>query len=236
MPLLDHFHPPFNVERHWESFHATWIGSIADALNQTLPENYFAEEQLHPSARLEIDVATFERERLESGSVAVVDRTTWTPAAPTWTVASVVNEGIELLVFQSEGGAQLVAAIELVSPANKDRPETRRAFAAKCANCLHSGVALIVIDVVTERTANLHNELMHMLGNTAECQSSAELYAVAYRPVLRNAERHVEMWPTTLSLGKPLPELPLWIAPDLAIPVSLEAAYQDACRRRRIVN
>jgi len=44
-----------------------------------------------------------------------------------------------------------VAAIELVSPGNKDRPETCRLFAAKCVAYLTRGIGLVVIDIVTER-------------------------------------------------------------------------------------
>ena len=58
MPLLDHFHPPLSLERHWESFHAAWSGSLADALNHILPECYFAEELTHAGTGVEIDVAT----------------------------------------------------------------------------------------------------------------------------------------------------------------------------------
>jgi hypothetical protein len=240
MPLLDHFNPPFSKQRHWESFHATWIGSIADALNANLlPQGYFAEEQVQPSADLEIDVATFEdqaSERVESGGTAIAARKTWTPAAATWTIPGVVYEGVELLVFQNDGGTRVVAAIELISPANKDRPETRRTFAAKCASYLSAGVSLIVIDVVTPRKANLHNELVAMLGQeSGSCQSPAEIYAVGYRPLLRNSNREIEIWPAELAIGKSLPELPLWIAPDLAVPINLETAYQDACRRRRLI-
>ena len=50
MPLLDHFHPPLSRERHWESFHGTWAGAIADALNRVLPRGYFAEELTHAGA------------------------------------------------------------------------------------------------------------------------------------------------------------------------------------------
>jgi hypothetical protein len=112
MPLLDHFRPPLSQERHWESFHTTWAGAIADALNQQLPEGYFAEEQLHPSARVEIDVATFEQAGgASAGGVALAARKTWSPAAPTWTIPGVLIEGVELLVFQNEGGPRLVGAI-----------------------------------------------------------------------------------------------------------------------------
>src|SRR5260370_40438251 len=71
MPLMDHFHPPLSLERHWESFHAAWAGSIADALNTQLPSGYFAEEQTHAGASIEIDVATFEKAAMESNGASV---------------------------------------------------------------------------------------------------------------------------------------------------------------------
>jgi len=45
----------------------------------------------------------------------------------------------------------------------RDRPATRRAFAATCAACLQQGVGLIVVDIVTERKATLRNELKNLL-------------------------------------------------------------------------
>jgi hypothetical protein len=237
MPLLDHFRPPLSQERHWESFHTTWAGSIADALNeQWLPEGYFAEEQLHPRARVEIDVATFEEAdaaNRPAGGTAVASRATWTPAAPAWTVPLVFAEGVELLVYQREGGPMLVGAIELVSPANKDRPAARKAFAAKCAGYLHAGVGLLIVDVVTSRVANLHNELLSLLERD-DCKLVAELYAVAYRPLWPDDEGRLEIWPAELAVGRTMPDLPLWLGPDLVVPVNLESTYLDACRRRRI--
>ena len=49
-----------------------------------------------------------------------------------------------------------MAAIELISPGNKDRVGKRRLFAAKCATYLSRGIGLILVDVVTSRAANLH--------------------------------------------------------------------------------
>jgi hypothetical protein len=57
----------------------------------------------------------------------------------------------------------LVGVIELVSPGNKDRPAERLAFATKCASYLAQGVSLIVMDVVTNRHANLHNDIMRLM-------------------------------------------------------------------------
>ena len=72
----------------------------------------------------------------------------------------VFPDDFEVRVFSSRGGNRLVAAIELISPGNKDRAEERRAFAAKCAAYLQQGVSLVIVDVITERRANLHNDII----------------------------------------------------------------------------
>jgi len=129
-----------------------------------------------------------------------------------------------------------VAAIELVSPSNKDRETHRHAFAVKCASYLYQGISLIVIDIVTSRQANLHDEVMQMLGRAAPFGLPAEspLYAVAYRPVVRDEAEQIEAWPATLALGQPLPVLPLALNAELSLPLDLEATYTAACQRRRL--
>jgi hypothetical protein len=244
MPLLDHFRAPLSTQRHWESFHTTWAGAIADTLNdRLLPEGYFAEEQVHPSARVEIDVATFEEagrasavERSAGGGTALAPPRVWTPPAPTAIVPLVFPERFEVLVFASEGGPTLVAAIELVSPANKDRPAERSAFVTKCASYLHQAVALIVVDVVTTRTANLHNELMRQINGPPESllDDAVSLYAAAYWPIRRDESDLAEVWTESLQIGHELPVLPLALNAACVLPLDLGATYDDACRRRRI--
>ena len=164
MPLLDHFHPPLAPRRHWESFHVNWAGAIADDLNESLlPEGYFAEEHAQLGPMVEIDVATFtdpEPSAQRSGGTAILPPRAWAPPAPAMVVPAAFPDAFEVLVFEGEGGARLVAAIELVSPGNKDRDAHRRAFAVKCASYLCRGISLIVIDIVTSRRANLHDEIL----------------------------------------------------------------------------
>ena len=137
-------------------------------------------------------------------------------------------------LYSTTAGLTLVAAIELIGPGNKDRPEQRQAFAIKCASYLHQGVSLIVIDIVTSRRANLYNEIIALLPSAcgSEMPAQAALYAAAYRPVLCQACAEIEIWPATFSVGDPLPELPLHLTGDLFVPVDFEATYQEACRRR----
>jgi hypothetical protein len=118
-----------------------------------------------------------------------------------------------------------VAAVELVSPRNKDRPDARRAFAVKCASYLQQGVSVVLVDAVTERTANLHAELFELLGRSPEGTEAAPLYAASYRTLTAEEPTRLEAWVEALSLGSPLPTLPLWLDADLAIPFDLEESY-----------
>src|SRR5262245_16323494 len=170
MPLLDLFHPPLSLRRNWSSVHGYWASFLGGSLNSGLwPPGYFAE--MHVSlagGRVEVDVAAQKESSngipsgsaaASSGGVATLTAEAWAPPAPALEMPAVFPDEMEVLVFESKGGLSLVAAIELVSPGNKDRPEARRAFAMKCLTYLQQGIGLIVVDVVTERHANLHDEM-----------------------------------------------------------------------------
>jgi hypothetical protein len=240
MPLLDHFHAPLAPRRRWESFHVNWAGAMADLLNERLlPPGYFAEEHAHLGPRVEIDLATF----AEPASAAPAETATatlptrvWAPPAPAFALPAAFPDRFEVLVFEGEAGATLVAAVELVSPGNKDRALHRRAFAVKCASYLCQGISLILIDIVTSRLANLHNETMTLLGHGDEfaLPQDLSLYAVAYRPLVRGDAEQIEVWPTPLAVGQELPVLPLALNAELSLPLDLEATYTAACHRRRL--
>jgi hypothetical protein len=139
-------------------------------------------------------------------------------------------------VFSEEEGPRLVAAIELVSLANKDRPANRRMFAVKCASYLQSGVSVVIVDVVTERSGNLHADLLELLHArlTTPAQDVKDLDAAAYRTVPASKSVSLETWAHLLTLGDSLPTLPLWLQPDLCLPLDLDATYRAACAARRI--
>jgi hypothetical protein len=72
-----------------------------------------------------------------------------------------------VLVINIEAGPTLVGAIELVSPSNKARPAARRGFAMKCQNYLNAGIGLIIVDVVTQRRVNLHDQMARLIVGNA---------------------------------------------------------------------
>ncbi|HZT80260.1 MAG TPA: DUF4058 family protein [Gemmataceae bacterium] len=239
MPLLDHFRPPLSLLRPWESFHTTWATAIADQLNQDLlPPGFIALEQVHAGAAIEIDVGTYDSPGPQpgAGGTATVARTVWLPAATPVVMPAAFPPSCTVEIQMTEGGRTLVGAIELVSPGNKDRDGKRRLFAAKCATYLAKGVGVVVIDVVTTRQGNMHNELLSLAGLDASLAMArdAGTYAVAYRPLRRDGSEQVEAWPVPLAVGDTLPRVPLSLAADFCVPVDLEAAYAEACRRRRV--
>jgi hypothetical protein len=248
MPLLNHFHPPLSRQRHWESFHGQWAGSLASALNSgLLPPGYFAEMQVTlAGGRVEVDVPTLEELTNGSasvsgggsseGGVATLAAPVWAPPAPALEMAATFPDEVEVLVFATEAGPTLVAAIELVSPRNKDRPDARRAFAIKCLSYLQAGIGLLLVDVVTSRHANLHDEMAALLPAEAPLfPGSAPLYAAAYRPFRRQDAERIAVWPVTLALGQALPVMPLWLRGVTApVRVDLDAAYAEARQRSQL--
>ncbi len=232
MPLLDHFRPPLSTRRHWHSFHNAWSTYLADDLNQRLPEGYFAE----PNAQfgIEIDVATYSEVDSGTSSRWLEEYPQWIPESPTVTLPFQLNtDVIEVQVFSFQEGPTLVGAIELISPANKDRPAHRDAFTSKCQTYLQQGIGLIIVDVVTMLSANLHNELMKRLGMPIE-PMDADLYAIAYRVAETSESPHLDIWQEALRVGSQLPILPLYLKGGLYLPINLESAYHYTCIRQRI--
>lgn len=242
MPLLDHFHPPLSERRSWEGFHGLWAAALVEKLNgDVLVDEYYADMQVHVGSRVQVDVATLDAFEADRGSGQQEPNTAtlapaWAPPATDLVISTTFPDEIEIQVFATTTGATLVAAIELVSPGNKDRPQERRAFAAKCVDYLARGVGLIVVDIVTNRMANLHNDVMALLGQEGRflLPASAVTFAVAYRPSRRESGDQVEVWPRTLAMGESLPVLPLALRNAAAVPVDLEETYNEACRRSRI--
>jgi hypothetical protein len=245
MPLRDHFRPPLSNRRSWEGVHGAWPTVIVMGLNPRLPPRYVAEPQVHLGSSIEVDVATYgEGEagassagREDNGGVATA---IWAPPRPTLAVATDAPnmDEYEVRVYDTESGNRLVAAVEIVSPSNEDRPEHRRAFVAKCAALLQNRVCVAIVDLVTARASNLYGDLLELFGQTdpALAGGPSPLYAVSCRWAQARAGDGwlLETWLHPLALGQPLPTLPLWLAEDLAVPLELEASYEETCRILRI--
>jgi hypothetical protein len=237
MPLRDHFRPPVSKKSSWEGFHAMWPASIVQQLRKQLPPGFIAEPRVRLGTSMEIDVGALEADEAPrigqangNGGVATA---VWTAAAPVVAVETDPPDEYEyeVLVFDLERERTLVAAIELVSPANKDRPESRQSFVAKCAALLRKGVAVSLVDLVSIRRFNLYAQLMEFIGHPDPTMSNEEppIYAASCRWVTKGTRARLEAWSHSLVVGQPLPTLPLWLRDDLVTALALEPSYEQAC-------
>lgn len=240
--LLDHFHPPLSNRRDWHGFHNTWASAIVTDLNRRLPRGVHAAPDIRFG--IEVDVGVVEEPEPDgpddfSGTWA---EETWQPPEPVLVADfSVTTDVVEVQIVNHSYNPPILAAIELVSPANKDRPAHRDAFVSKCETLLRDGAGLIVVDVVTDRHADLHHELATRLDLPRI--DTSRLYAAAYR-VRRDGESRVrhgdesdtqlDVWYESLELGVPLPTLPLFLRVGPMLGIDLDATYRSAAEMLRI--
>jgi hypothetical protein len=143
----------------------------------------------------------------------------------------------EVRIYDVERGRQLVA-IEIVSPSNKDRPDTREAFTGKVISLLQQGVCVSLVDLVSVRQANLYADVLRLLGRTDPAFSAAtpSLYAATLRSrdlLTRKPHKRrklLDAWFYPMAIGLALPTLPIWLTPDLHVMLSLETSYDETCK------
>jgi hypothetical protein len=244
MPLRDHFRPPVSKKHSWDELHGGWPMMIVQQPYPNLPRGFTAAPGVHLVTSFEIVVSAYEegeamlsRAGNGNGGIAVA---TAAPPIPTLTMQSELpdQEEYEVRVYDDRHARRLVAAIEIVSPANKDRPTSRSAFVARVAALLQRDVCVSIVDVVTNRRSNLYANLLELIERTDPSLGARPpaIYAVTIRGRKR-IRKHplLDIWFYPLKVGQRLPALPIWLDLDLAIMLDLEPSYEEACRLLHIV-
>jgi len=231
MPLRDHFHSPVNDRHAWDELHGTWPTFIVMALKAKLSPGYVAVPKIHLGTFIE--TPEFPEESSGSDHSGGIATATWTVPKP---AVDVIGEPpdqdeYEVRVYDIERNRRLVAAVEIISPSNKDRLDSRRLFAGKCATLLYEGVSVAIVDLVTIRHANLYSELLEFVGQTDPSfgADTPTTYAAVCRWTQKKKPRRFQSWTNSMRIGDALPTLPLWLTDDLAVPLELESPYEQAC-------
>ena len=233
MPLRDHFRSPANDTHSWEEVHGQWPAEIVRVLNPILPAGFRAGPIVRLGSPFEPDVITYDRgpRDPDAGGATATQAT----PAPTFTLDADLadQDDYEVRVYDAEQGRHLVAAIEIVSPSNKDRTETRELFVGKVAALLQQDVCVSLVDLVTVRRANLYADLVTLFGHIDPqlAPTPPHLYAVTLRG--RRPPKggfRLDAWFYPMAVGEPLPTLPIWLSPDLRVMLPLEPSYQETCR------
>ncbi|HEY1188789.1 MAG TPA: DUF4058 family protein [Gemmata sp.] len=248
MPLLDHFHGPIAKEHEWETFHTRWGVALADDLNQRLPKRFIASAPMRLGPAVAADVAEREWVSEDNGTAhthppgsangvpVATEIETYAPPATDLAMPATFPDEYKVEVRDTLKASRVIGVIELVSEANKKEKNEREQFAAKCLSYLGKGIGLVVIDIVTTRHWNLHNELVRLAGHDAKFLMPGDpwTYAAAYRPVNRQKKDLIDLWRWPLVVGAALPAVPLALKEYGCVKLDLEATYTEACVRLRI--
>ena len=230
MPIHDWTRVDAGIFLH---FHHGWIDDLSRALNRGLlpPDHYALLEQI--AGGLGPDVLTLQR---PSNGVGVTN-------APAGGVALAVTPPrvhfrlraepdlyaakANTIVIRHISHHDIIAILEIVSPGNKSSRHGLRAFVGKAVEVLQAGVHLLILDLFPPGPRDpqgIHKAVWdELIDNDFALPPNRPLTLAAYigGPF---SEAFVE--PT--AVGAPLTEMPLFLTPDVYIPVPLETTYQSA--------
>jgi len=217
----------------YHNFHVLWLSAITNRLSAgLLPKGMIAmAEQIIGGP--EPDVMTLRQNDVEfsaDGSGGGAGTTTEAlPKPKTEFVIPVEVEGYaakanRVVVRHSLG--KVVAVVELVSPGNKDSRHALRSFVEKTVDLLYDNVNLLVIDPFPPSPRDpqgIHKAIWDEITDEPfALPEDRQLTLAAYQAApIKTA--YVEPF----AVGKPIPDMPLFLHNDFYINVPLEATYMD---------
>ncbi len=230
MPVHDWSRVEAGIFHH---FHHAWVDEIARALNRGLlpPDHYALAEQI--AGGLGPDVLTL---RLTAngappdtgprGGVALAE------APPKVGYRARAEPDLyatraKAVVIRHVSNHQVIAVAEIVSPGNKNSRHGLRAFVQKALELLRAGAHLLIADLFPPGPRDpqgIHKAIWdELIENEFLLPGDRPLTLAAYigGPC---PEAFVEL----RAVGGVLPEMPLFLSPEVYVPVPLEATYQSA--------
>ncbi len=221
----------------FHAFHTRWISEMMGALNAgLLPKGYYAlAEQV--ATRMQTDVLTLRPSSWDlprvgtNGGVAVAEAPPHVGLRvrpdPTRKPRHPIRRGRHL-VIRHVTGHHVVALIEIVSPANKDRKAHVRELAQKVVRSLEAGVHVLLIDLLPPSAhdpGGLHAAVWRWF-DTAPYESPADrpLALVSYAWDGEEPQAYLE----SVAVGRPLIDMPLFLTAERYVNVPLEPTYRAA--------
>lgn len=212
---------------YWDGMHLGWIVETLRELRRLLPPGYTARagsgplvaigpERVYPDVSVTAPTATAIR-------TATAGR-----RAPDLELTIAELTPIDSAVLVARGG-RLVAAVELVSPGNKDRPGRREQYTTRYAGYLRGGVNLLLVDVHRLPTGfSFSRSIAESLAEGVSTNGTPEAVAYGVGGPAATGGRYLAVWHSPLALGAALPTMPLPLAGEDVVDIDLEATYTRA--------
>jgi hypothetical protein len=215
-----------------------WIAELNKTLNSgLLPSGYYSLAEQHANAAIP-DLLTLHASPAEgkpaaptpvAGGLAVAESPPQVQRKLTVGGAALMRR--RTLAIRHVSEHRLVAILEIVSPANKDRRRTVVDFAGKIVAALAYGVHAFVIDLFPpgpHDSAGMHGANWQRLEETEEPYDLPEDDPLTLASYV--AAEPVEVYLEHPEVGDSLPQMPLFLRPDRYINLPLETTYQETYR------
>lgn len=225
MPLHD-----WGDRSGWEGLHHLWIAGLLHWIRPRLPAGYRAYIGSAPLLAIGAPPGRPGLSVWDWPGVSVSPRESTTAARgsePDVEVAvAAIDPGSALLV---ERQGRLVAAVELISPRNKDRPMAREAYLARYLGYLMEAVNLVMIDLHPRPFGFSFADRIAEALSLGRPPCPPPL-AISYRvgEPAATGGRFLAIWTRPLAVGKVLPTLPLPLSVEEEVPIDLEGTYNRA--------
>ena len=218
----------------FHAFHTAWITHLSESLNGgILPSGYYALPEQH-GGRLIADVLTLhipqpgsQQPAEPKGGVALADAP---PRVRRKLSPSPSSRGTRrTLAIRHVSGHKIIALIEIVSPANKDRAAHVAEFADKVETALFSGIHVLLADILTPGNHDpqgMHAAVWQRFDDEPYTLPASEPLTLASYVAGPRPDAYLEH----VAIRSPLPDMPLFLNPDWYINVPLEATYLEAFR------
>jgi hypothetical protein len=213
----------------WDGVHNIWIVELLRCIKPRLPKGYRAYISSTPALAVGAP--------LEKPDVAVRHWLPEPPPAPAEPVAETApfpEPDIQTATLTLDPQTavyvalhnRLVAAVELVSPRNKDRPSSRAHYLARYLGYLHEGANLLLVDI-HRRPAGFSFADALAAEMQLQHESLPPPLAVSYRVggPAASGGRLIDIWRRALVVGQPLPTMPLPLSTTQTIQIDLETTY-----------
>lgn len=216
----------------WEGMHHLWLTELLREVKARLPAGYRAFIGSPPTVAVGAvserrDVAVHKwREELPKPSAGVMPE--GEAMAPDIELAVATLELSPAVHVEYEG--RLVAAIEVISPRNKDRPSARATYLSRYLGYLLEGIHLLLIDVLRRPFGFSFADQIEVELHIERQLPLPAPFAVGYRvgEPAATGGRLLALWRRPLTPNAPLPSLPLALDVESSIVVDLETTYSRA--------
>ncbi len=216
----------------FHDFHNVWIALLRIALNSgLLPPGFYAMSEQHGGKyiadvlTLHEPAATGPPARVLSGGASVAEappkvrrQLSLSPAA---------RSRRKTLTIRHVSGHRIVALLEIVSPANKDRKDHVAELVDKMEDAVSHGIHLLVIDLFPpgkHDPLGLHGAFWQRMGDEPEGPPADEPLTLASYVADTPLRAYLEY----ISVGSAVPNMPLFLDPEFYVNPPLAETYQTA--------